>query len=888
MKSDNRLSLVGIMLACLLLIFTMLGCGGANQTEPPPPPISVSVSQSSAMVAPLGTLQVTATVANDPNGKGVNWTVSCSGGSCGNVLPTATLSGAATTYTAPNVSVTAMLTATSVADPTKSANVNITVSGVVVTVSPSSTTVEAGATAKFTATVVNDSAAKGVTWTVSCSAATCGSVSPISTASGAATTYTAPSNPPPGVLTVAVTAASVTDTSKTASASVTTSSIAVSISPNGVSVDSGGTQQFTATVANDPSNGGVTWSVVRTSCLPFRGCGLHPCSSCGTVSPAATASGAPVTYTAPAAPPSGAVLLQATSVAFSGASSSGSLTVLPISVSVSPSPVSVVLSETQQFAATVTNDGTNSGVTWSLTQNGVACSPGCGTISPTSTASGAVAAYTAPTTAPALPVVSVTAKSVEDTTKSGVTNAMLTTSTGALACNAGTGDESLLKGQYALVLQGSAPNDQVVMAGSFTADGTGKITAGEIDAARWIGPQETDVSINASSSGYAVGPDHRGCLVLADATGQTPILRFALGSLNPGNIATIGDVIEVDDESGSGAPVAGTIRLQDATSFTANQFKGAYAYGVFGVSSGGRVAMAGTFTSDGISALTSSDLDINMAGQLTSNQSSSPGGNFTCCSANGRGTLTLSDPNAPSSLSSFVIYMINSGDSFLLALGVAGEAMGIPSGTSFTQASLNGSAVLRGSGYSSTGPIVDIATVSADGKTALTTDDNINNAGTFTSSSTALNYNVASNGRVAFTGGGTPPVMYLYGVNQGFLVSTDANAIFSILEPQAAGSFSDASFSGALIFGTEGSSSSAVTIESGVLAANGQGNASGTSDQSNSTGFAQNQALNFMYSISANGAGNVGSGTTAILISGNKLVFINNTNPNPTITVVEQ
>jgi hypothetical protein len=50
----------------------------------------------------------------------------------------------------------------------------------------------------------------------------------------------------------------------------------------------------------------------------------------------------------------------------------------------------------------------------------------------------------------------------------------------------------------------------------------------------------------------------------------------------------------------------------------------------------------------------------------------------------------------------------------------------------------------------------------------------------------------------------------------------------------------------------------------------------------------QNQSLNLTYSFPANGVGNVGSNTTAILISGNKLVFINNTSANPTITVVEK
>jgi hypothetical protein len=236
--------------------------------------------------------------------------------------------------------------------------------------------------------------------------------------------------------------------------------------------------------------------------------------------------------------------------------------------------------------------------------------------------------------------------------------------------------------------------------------------------------------------------------------------------------------------------------------------------------------------------------------------------------------------------------MIGASDAFLANSGgggqFGGELIAIPSGTTFTQASLNGACILRQTAQSSSGPVVDIATANADVKGALTVNDNENNAGTFKTSSTALNYVVASNGRVPLSGGSNPPVLYLYGPNLGFLVGTDPNVTFGFLEPQAAGPFSGASISGAYTFGTENSSAGTVTLESGVVTADGKGNAAGTSDQSSSTGLAQNQNLNFTYSFPANGVGNVGSGTTAILISGNKLVFINNTNANPAITVVEK
>lgn len=81
------------------------------------------------------------------------------------------------------------------------------------------TSLTENATASLTATVTNDSAAKGVTWSCAPSGA-CGSFNPTSTASAAATTYTAPAAIPTGG-SVTVTATSVTDATKSASATIT-------------------------------------------------------------------------------------------------------------------------------------------------------------------------------------------------------------------------------------------------------------------------------------------------------------------------------------------------------------------------------------------------------------------------------------------------------------------------------------------------------------------------------------------------------------------------------------------------------------------------------------------------------------------------------------------
>ena len=858
------------------------------------PSLTVSVSETSGtqQLQPGGTATFGSTVTNDGANQGVNWSVSCSAPPCGNVSPATTPAGVNTTYTAPTTppagNMVVTITASSATDSAVNGTANVTVLGITVSVMPGTATVAVGANAPFFATVSGDPAKQGVNWSVACSRAPCGSVSPTMTPNSVATNYTAPTAPPAGNLTVTLTAASQTNAAATGSAIITIPGITVSISPQSASVQSGGTQPFTAAVSGDPNNGGVTWTILVGHRFCHFTCGpitFTSCSTCGTVSPATTANGAPTTYTAPAHFTRrlgfAGVFLQAASVTNSAALSRASITLLPVTVGLSPASVSVALTATQQFLPTVTNDGTNSGVTWTLTQNGAACSPGCGTISPAKTANGVPATYTPPAIAPAFPLVTVSATSVEDPTASASARISLKTSSGVLACGAGSGSESLLKGKYAFLLNG--------LAGSMTGDGTGKLTGGEVDIQR-ASISGAALSIDPSASGYAVGPDHRGCLVLVTVNGPTLGFRFALGSINASTIAAAGHIIEFDDTTGTGTRAAGTMRLQDVTSFAAGQFKGSYVVGLVGSDmqgTNGRLAVAGTFAADGISALPSGSVDVNDAGTVTKS-STNPEGTFTCCDANGRGTLTLTLPLSIANVDVFVFYMINSGDAFVMNLFADGEAIGISSGTTFSQSSLNGASVLRATAQSSSGPIVDIAAASANGSGNITVEENLNSAGTFTASSPVLSYQVASNGRVTTSGETTPPVLYLNGLNQGFLLGTDPDVTFGLLEPQATGPFSDASFSGTYTFGTENPSATTVTLETGVMSANGSGNATGASDQSSSTGLVQNQALNLTVSISANGTGNVGSGTTAIVISGNKLIFINNTSTTPTITVVDK
>src|SRR3954454_9069660 len=126
-----------------------------------------------------------------------------------------------------------------------------------------------------------------------------------------------------------------------ASAPLNPGSVAVSVTPGSASVQTGGTQQFTATVTGS-TNTAVTWSATG-----------------GTIASSGL-------FTAPAT--AGTYSVKVTSVADSTKSASATVTVTapppPVAVSISPTSASLQTGGTQQFTAAVTGT-TNTAVTWS-------------------------------------------------------------------------------------------------------------------------------------------------------------------------------------------------------------------------------------------------------------------------------------------------------------------------------------------------------------------------------------------------------------------------------------------------------------------------------------------------------------------------------------------
>lgn len=159
-----------------------------------PPSVGISLTPTSASLTTGGTQQFTAAVTGSTN-TGVAW--SASGG---------TVSSAGL-YTAPATAGTYSVTATSMADTTKSASATVTITTptmVAVSISPTSASLRAGGTQQFTATVAGTTNT-AVTWSASGGTISTGGL------------YTAPSGA--GIYTVNVTSAA--DASKSASSTVT-------------------------------------------------------------------------------------------------------------------------------------------------------------------------------------------------------------------------------------------------------------------------------------------------------------------------------------------------------------------------------------------------------------------------------------------------------------------------------------------------------------------------------------------------------------------------------------------------------------------------------------------------------------------------------------------
>jgi hypothetical protein len=314
--------------------------------------VGIAISPRTPSVVAGSSISFSASVTGTSN-TAVAWSLQEASG-CGSV----TTSGV---YTAPAVSGTCHVVATSRADPSMSDVATVSVTprtpvAVAVAVVPYVASVAVSGTLSFSA-VVTGTSNTAVSWSVR-EASGCGTVTQ-------AGIYTAPAGP----ATCHVVAKSIADPSKSNLATVTVATkpaVTVAVSPRSAALQGGDTTSFRAVVTGT-SNTGVSWSVLTSP-------------GCGSV----TQDGV---YTAPVTARTCYVFVR--SKADSSKTDYAPITVkVPIAISVAPHTATVSTGGAVSFSATVTGT-TNTAVSWSVQE-----SSGCGTV----TQAGVYTAPTAPRT----------------------------------------------------------------------------------------------------------------------------------------------------------------------------------------------------------------------------------------------------------------------------------------------------------------------------------------------------------------------------------------------------------------------------------------------------------------------------------------------------------
>jgi Putative Ig domain len=250
-------------------------------------------------------------------------------------------------------------------------------------------------------------------------------------------------------------------------------------------------------------------------------------------------------------------------------------------------------------------------------------------------------------------------------------------------------NDSELTGPYAFLFQGyddvlvGVLAYQTATVGSFTADGTGVVSNGELDSNHQSSnPSGTTISSNAFLGTYTIGTDNRGMLTITNlnpdgtTAGTSTYAISVKAPVAPATISTQADLIEFDNNSLQGTRGSGTMLAQQSASFSAG-LNGSYAFGLSGDTpclpsctlgiTAGPVAAVGRFTTNGSGLLTSGTSDANIA--TTNFASETLAGSYGSADGNGRLPLTITISGAPTGVfpTDYAVYIVSANEAFVLS-----------------------------------------------------------------------------------------------------------------------------------------------------------------------------------------------------------------------------
>jgi len=330
------------------------------------------------------------------------------------------------------------------------------------------------------------------------------------------------------------------------------------------------------------------------------------------------------------------------------------------------------------------------------------------------------------------------------------------TATLGITIEAGNANNARLIGNYAFSVRGFDPGvpplPLFVAAGTFFADGKGNITSGVMD----INDTASD-PINPTFTGtYFIGLNGLGFLYL-NIPAPVGNRIFAISMMASGNA----NIIEFDDTNGGGTRDSGVLLKQAIGPFSLSSVLGSYAFGFVGIDSGkNRFGAAGEFVADGAGHLCPPPQTNCL---LDSDSVSGPSSSVVITEStysvapNGRGTLNIK--TAQGTTTGYSFYIVSATE--LLTV----ETDTFPTGGNPL---VSGTILGQTSGASFTGPgVFELTALNPSGPTAESqvglfagvgvsggfnlTSDQ-NSGGTLTQSSGSGNYTI-TNGRVAVTPG---------------------------------------------------------------------------------------------------------------------------------------
>jgi hypothetical protein len=332
---------------------------------------------------------------------------------------------------------------------------------------------------------------------------------------------------------------------------------------------------FTATTTS-PANAPVTWSLSGAACT---GNG-NPCGTINKTTGVYQASAAPVSAT-----------VTATLASDSSVTGTLGVTVIAVSVVVTPTSVNVGQNLVQQFTAVTIPDDAPQTFTWTCTPTG-----SCGNIVQDPNTSG-LAVYTAP---PSNASVTVAATSAVTQPNPGVGTSKVAVVSSRLP-----------SGTYAFRFSGDSGGNHVAVAGSLNVDSKGGITG--VEDVLPIPAGGNPLTITSGSYTPTSSNNNLGTLILTATNLTTTITNDYTAVL------TASGTIRMIESSSDGTGITGSGVLQKSSTGVFGQGAQTFAFGFAGVDSNDkRAGFVGMLTLDPSNfTITSGSLDSNDNGNTT-------------------------------------------------------------------------------------------------------------------------------------------------------------------------------------------------------------------------------------------------------------------------------